>query len=283
MAVMRLAIILLPALLLAAGETPVSKARAVLTEAAGDKEADVRRETAVALSLISSRDQVAGLLTTLLKDKDYTVREAAILSIGELNDSKLAAAVLPSLKDDVPEVAFAAARTLTALKRPEGKRALMSIIEKETKGESNFFREKMRDMSRRMRTPKSAFLLAVQQGISFVPVPGIGQGYNAMNSMLADADFSARATALLLLASDRTPEVRSLIAESFTDEEWSMRAAGVQAAALRAERSWRPQLAALLADENRKVRLRAAAVYLRLNQNGRAAHAPSRPLSSETQ
>ena len=87
-----------------------------------------------------------------------------------------------------------------------------------------------------------------------------------MNSMMADADFSARATALLVIATDRTPEVRSLLNQSFMDEDWSVRAAAIQAAALRNEPVWQPRIATMLNDSNKKVRFRAAAVYLRLNR-----------------
>jgi HEAT repeat protein len=261
----RVALLLLAPLIFAADDAP-TRARAVLSQGATDNDPETRREVAVALSLITSRDPSAQLLAKLAADKDHTVRETAILTIGEINDSKLAAAIVPALGDDVPEVAFAAARALTKLKRPEGKRALVSIVSKETKAESGFFKEKARDVTRRMRTPKSALLFAVQQGVVFVPIPGIGQGFSAMNAMLADADFSARATALLVLANDRTPEVRTILTQSFVDEEWSVRAAAVQAAALRNEPVWLPRLEAMLSDSNKKVRFRAAAVYLRLNR-----------------
>jgi HEAT repeat protein len=260
------ALLLLAYSTLAAAEDAASRARSVLSQGASDNDPATRREVAIALSLINSRDTSAGLLATLAKDKDYSVRETAILTIGEINDPKLATVVLPALDDDVPEVAFAAARTLAKLRRPEGKRALVSIVSKETKGESGFFKDKVRDVARRMRTPKSALLFTVQTGIGFVPIPGIGQGFSAMNSMLADADFSARATALLVLAIDRTPEVRTILTQSFVDEDWSVRAAAVQAAALRNEPVWQPRLESMLNDSNKKVRFRAAAVYLRLRR-----------------
>ena len=251
---------------LSAADDATTRARAVLSEAVADNDPDTRREVAIALSLIRSRDPAAEALTTLIKDKDHTVRETAILTIGEINDPKLAAAVIPALGDEVPEVAFAAARTLAKLKHPEGKQALLSIVSKETKAESGFLKAKVRDVTRRMRTPKSALLFAVQQGVGFVPVPGLGQGFSAMNSMMADADFSARATALLVVATDRTPEVRSILTQSFMDEDWSVRAAAIQAAALRNEPVWQPRIATMLNDSNKKVRFRAAAVYLRLNR-----------------
>jgi hypothetical protein len=142
----------------------------------------------------------------------------------------------------------------------------MSIVTKETQAESGFFRSKVRDLARTMRTPRSALLFAVQSGMAFVPIPGAGQGFSAINSMLADVEFSARATALLSLATDRSAEIRPLIEESFADGDWSMRAAAAQSASLRNERIWQPRLAMLFSDTNRKVRYRAAAVYIRLNR-----------------
>ena len=113
----------------------------------------------------------------------------------------------------------------------------------------------------------------MQQGVGFLPVPGVGEGYSAMASMLADAEFSPRATALVMLASDRSPEVRTLIENAFTDGEWSMRAAAVQIAALRHERNWRGRMEPLIEDTHRKVRYRAAACYLRLGHSAAGARA----------
>jgi HEAT repeat protein len=85
-----------------------------------------------------------------------------------------------------------------------------------------------------------------------------------MSSLVGDPDFSARATALLVLSSDRSPAVRSAIEEAFQDSEWSMRAAAAQIAASRNERGWRFHLVPMFGDTNRRVRYRAAAAFLRL-------------------
>jgi HEAT repeat protein len=217
------------------------------------------------LSLIAARDPASALLVQLTKDKDYLVRTAAIGSIAELRDLKMAGAVEAALEDPVPEVVFAAARALYQMKAPQGKRMLIEIIEKDTKANSGFIRSKLRDTWRHMETPKSALFFAVQQGAGFVPVPGFGEGISAMSEIMGDPKFSARATALISLAADRTPEVRGLVEEAFRDEDWSMRAAAVQIAAMRRERAWLPRLVPLLDDTNRKVRFRAAASYLRLS------------------
>jgi HEAT repeat protein len=108
-------------------------------------------------------------------------------------------------------------------------------------------------------------MFAVQQGAGFIPVPGLGAGLSAMNSMLLDADFSARAYALTLLATDRKQnQTTSLLTEALKDEDWSVRAAAVQAIASGSRLSMRQELPPLFSDRNRKVRYRAAAAYLRL-------------------
>src|SRR4051812_1775462 len=101
--------------------TPVRTARTVLEQGAADSDPEVRHEVAVALGMLDRRDSAAALLDKLAADKDHLVREAALVSIGELGDPRRAKPAVAALDDDVPEVAFAAARTLFKLKQPEGK------------------------------------------------------------------------------------------------------------------------------------------------------------------
>jgi HEAT repeat protein len=255
----------IPAAAQTQNSTLVKRARAVLEQGAADPNPDVRREVAVALSLVSRRDSSADLLEKLAADKDYLVREAALVSIGELREPRLAKAAHNALEDEVPEVAFAAARALFKLNQPEGKQLLIEIVQKEVPAKSGFVRAKVRDVVRRMTRPKSAMLFVVQQGIGFVPVPGLGEGFSALSSLVSDPEFSARATALLVLSSDRSPEVRSQIEQAFNDSDWSMRAAAAQIAASRNERAWRFRLVPLFEDTNRRVRYRASSSFLRLS------------------
>jgi len=261
------------ALLLAQRPSPPSpksateRARAVLAEGASDNDPNVRREVAVAFSLSRSTDPSFATLRALLADKDYLCREAAIATVGQLGDHKLAGMVRPALEDDVPEVMFAAARVLQQLGDPDGEKALIEIIEREHKAESSMLRGKIRDMARRLKTPKSALLFATEKGIGFAPVPGLGEGYSALTMMLTDNEFSPRAAALLSLASVHSAESRKMVEQAFSDDEWSMRAAAIQMMATWNERPWRTRLVPLLQDPNRKVRFRAAAVFLRLTNS----------------
>lgn len=243
---------------------PLRAARTVLERGAADPDPEVRREVAVALGLLSRRDASTGLLAKLAADKDHLVREAALVSIGELRDARLAKTAHEALGDEVPEVAFAAARTLFKLNQKEGKQLLIEIVQREANAKTGFLRAALRDAARRMKRPKSAVLFVAQQGVGFIPVPGLGEGFSALNALVGDPDFSARATALLVLSSDRSPEVRAQIEQAFNDPDWSMRAAAAQIAASRNERGWRFRLVPLFEDTNRRVRYRAAAAFLRL-------------------
>ncbi len=99
------------------------------------------------------------------------------------------------------------------------------------------FKGKFRDTMRRLKTPKSTLLFAVEQGIGFVPVPGLNEGYSALTSMLTDAELSPRAASLLMLSSDRSDEIRTLIEGSFQDDDWSVKAAAIQITAAWKEQS----------------------------------------------
>lgn len=240
------------------------QAMEILQHGASDKEPVTRRQVALALSLSRSMTPIVRLLETLVTDSDHLVRIATLDTIGELGDPKLTRLAQPRLSDDVPEVMFAAARALYRLRDPSGQSMLLSIVEKEEKAKSNPLRAKFRDFLRRAKAPRSAFFLAVEQGSGFIPLPGAGAGLSAVSALLNDESFSPRATALLLLASDKAPDVREAIDQAFTDEDWSMRAVAVQLVARPENKQWRPRLETLLNDSSSKVRFRAAAVHLRV-------------------
>ena len=182
---------------------PEEDARKVLTDGAHSKEGDQRRETAVALSLIPAKDPAAGLLETLLTDKDYVVRVAAVDTLGELNDKGRVGLLRKALSDEVPEVTFAAAKALYTMKDPEGVAALESVFAGDTKAKSGFVKREMMNNWRRLKSPRSAFFFVVEKGIGFVPVPGLGAGYGALLGMLSDAEFSTRAVSLLMVCTEK--------------------------------------------------------------------------------
>jgi HEAT repeat protein len=244
---------------------PVDKqARDILDEGLKNKNPDTRKQAVLALSLAGLRDPFPSLLVSMLDDKDVPVREATIASLLDLRNDRTIDALHKALNDDVPEVSFAAARALMALGDPDGKEALFSILSGETKASSSFIAKQKREAMRMMHTPKTMFMFALIHGSAFAPIPGLGAGVASMQGLLSDPGVSGRATAALLLETEKDEKTLQALREALSDKDWSVRAAGVHALALRNDPALEPDFVSLLEDKSEPVRLRAAAGYLRL-------------------
>ncbi len=260
---MKLTALLLCALSLLAQST-ADKAREVIAAAASDKEGDLRKEAAVAMSLLPAKDKATEWIHNLLTDKDYQVRLAATETLGEWKDKSRVRLLLERLNDEVPEVAFTAAKALYLMKEPEGIEALQAVYEGDMKAKSSFWKKGMMDSWRRLKTPKSALLYSLGFGLAFVPVPGLGDGYGALMGMLNDAEMSSRAVSLMMVCTQKDKACEEMLGASFQDEDWTVRASGVQMVAMLKQQKKLPLVAGLLEDKKDKVRLRAAATVLRL-------------------
>jgi HEAT repeat protein len=236
----------------------------ILDKALQDKNPDTRKNAVIALSLAGAVDPFPAQLDAALDDKDVPVRLAAIASLTDLKNDKTIPALHKALKDPVPEVSFAAARSLWGLNDAEGKTALLSVVSGETKASSGYFAKNKRDAIRMMHTPKTMFMFAIKQGAAFAPVPGLGAGISSMQALLSDPNVSGRATAALLVGRDKDEQTLKALRDAIDDKDWSVRAAVAHSLALRDDPALETDLKPLLEDKSEPVRLRAAAGYLRL-------------------
>jgi HEAT repeat protein len=236
----------------------------IIEKALSDKNPDVRKQAALALSLGGPREPFLSKLEALLEDKDVEVRLAAISSLADLKTKRTAAALHKALNDEVPEVSFAAAKALWSVNDPAGKEALLSVVSGETKVASGFISKQKRDAMRMMHMPKAMALFALKQGIGFAPIPGLGEGISSMQGLLSDPGVTGRAMATLLIGKDKDEATLLAMREALTDKDWSVRAAAVHSIALRNDPALQSELTPLLEDKKEAVRLRAAAGYLRL-------------------
>jgi HEAT repeat protein len=237
----------------------------ILQQALTSRNPDMRVQGVVALSLASERNSLLPLLIGMAGDKDVQVRIAVVASLADVKSRAAIEALHTLLKDTVPEVSFAAAKALWNLNDRAGEMALLSIVEGDSKTASGYITAEMRQALRLMHTPTTTFLLAVRQGIGFVPVPGLGQGIASMQALLTDPGISGRAAAVLMLGKDKDPVLLPALRDALHDKNWTVRAAAVHAMAIRDDPSVKKDLAPLLEDEKEGVRLRAAAAYLRLS------------------
>ena len=244
---------------------PASQARDILSDALKNNNPDIRKEAAVAMSLLGPREPFLSQLTAMLNDKDVQVRLAAIASLVDMRTARATAALHKALNDDVPEVSFAAAKALWGLGDPAGKKELLLVLSGESKTSSGFLTKQKRDALRMMHTPKTMFMFALIHGVAFAPVPGLGAGVASMQELLSDPGVSGRATAALLLGRDRDAQTLQALKDALLDKDWSVRAAAVHSLALRNDPALEEDFVPLLEDDKEPVRLRAAAGYLRLN------------------
>lgn len=237
----------------------------ILQRALAASNPETRKDAVVALSLASGRGPLFVQLEQMLQDKDVEVRVAVVASLADVKSASATAALRKALEDAVPEVSFAAAKALWARHDPVGRAALLSVLAKESKSSSNFFSKEKRDALRMMHTPRTTVLFAVQQGIGFVPLPGLGEGIASMQGILASSGVSGRASAALLLGADRAPATIDALRDALSDKDSSVRAAAVHSISLRNDPALKRDLEPLLEDDKEPVRLRAAAGYLRLS------------------
>jgi HEAT repeat protein len=254
-----LSVLLLPHPTTAAGPQCLQ----ILQQALADKNPDTRKLAVAALSLAGPR--AVPLVITMLQDKDVDVRVAAVSTLAETRSGSVVAGLRKALDDEVPEVGFAAAKALWSMNDATGKRVLLAVLQGESNASSSFLSKQKRDALRMMQTPRTAFFFALRSGAGLVPVPGLGFGVSSMQTLMTDPGTSSRAASALLLATDPDPATVTALTEALQDKDGSVRAAAVHALALRRDGTLKNRLDPLLADENKGVQLRAAAVCVRLS------------------
>ncbi len=242
-----------------------NRANLILNEGLANKNPDVRKQAVAALGLIGPREPYISDIAAALSDKDVYVRLSAVASIVDLKDKGTADLLGKALSDPTPEVSFSAAKALFGLDDPRGREAMLAILEREAKTQSNFLTAQKRDTLRLVHIPRGMMMFAIKNGIGFAPVPGVGAGVSSMQELFSDAGVSGRATTAVLLANDPSPEVQAALKEALTDKDASVRAAVVHSLALRNDPSMLPLIKEQFDDASEGVRLRAAAAYLRLS------------------
>ena len=252
----------------------------LLQQALASKNPDTRKAAVVALSLAANNNPLLDELAGMLEDKDVQVRLTVVTSLSGIKTKAATAGLEKALRDPVPEVSFEAAKALYSRGSADGKSALLSVLEKETKPSSGFFSSEMRQALRMMHTPRTTFLYAIRQGLGFVPLPGFGEGVASMQALLSDPGVSGRASAALLLGKDRDQATIDGLKDALYDKDWHVRAAAVHSLALQNNPALKRDIEPLTQDDREEVRLRAAAGWLRLNtveMRSRRRHDAAKP------
>jgi hypothetical protein len=148
----------------AASHTPTERAYAYLSAGLQDRNPDTRKQAVQALGLIGPREPFITQLEGMLDDKDVEVKLATITSLLDLKNPRTVPALRKAMVSEVPEVSFAAAKALWALKETDGRDTLLAILAGNMKPSSGFITKQMRDSVRMLHTPHTLFIFAMKQG-----------------------------------------------------------------------------------------------------------------------
>ncbi len=251
------------------------RAQAILKEGLDSKDYTVRIQAITATSMVGPSATLLARLEDFLHDRNVEVRLAAVHALADLHSPQSTDSLRKTLKEDeAPEVAFAAAKVLADLHDPAGTSALMDVYKGKRKTGSSMLRKEERSTFDEFHSLPSAMMFVVGRGIGYVPLPGVGQGFSAITTLVHDRELSDRASVLFILARTKTPESVDLLRSALQDQDWSVRAAATQMIAHTAQTQLRDALPPLFDDKNQKVRFRAAGAYLHLSGHGQAAAAP---------
>jgi len=247
----------------------MQRCQSILNDAAHDRNPDGRKGAAEALSLVGVKDDALESLAPMLDDHDVPVRIAVVVTLGDFNDNRTLPLLKKALQDPVPEIDFAAAKVLYQLHDPEGVQFLLAVVSGESKASSTFLSKEKRGALRMLHTPTQLFTTIAIGAAGFAPVPGLGFGLSSAQGILSAPDSSARAASLLLIGSSRHPALAEAVESALADKEWSMRAAAAHLVAMHPFPQFRENLVPLLDDPKDAVRVRAAAAYIRLQHHTR--------------
>jgi HEAT repeat protein len=239
-------------------------ARAILKEGLQSKDFVTREEAITAMSMIGRNEILLMRLEGFLHDKNVEVRLAAVHALADHSPQSEGVLRQTLTEEKTPEVSFAAAKILAGLHDPAGLAALSDVYQRKRKTRSGILKEKKRSFLDEFHSTESAMMFLVGKGIGYMPLPGAGEGFSAIGSLLRDRAVSDRAQALLILCRTKSPESRRLLGEALHDQDWSVRAMSAQIIAHTAETELRDSLLPLFEDKSQKVRFRAAGAYLRL-------------------
>lgn len=245
-------------------DATIRRARIILDEALTARNPDTRKAAVEALGLIGPREPYRARLMAMTGDEDVEVRVAAIASLLDLHDRSVLPAIRKAYDDPIPEVSFAAAKALLSMDDPVGRTALIDILSGGDDTASGYVSSNGRSFKRMFYAPKTAIPFLMAHTIGLAHVAGLGAGVASLEGLLTDQNISGRATAALLLGTDRDPRVASALRVALHDKDTTVRAAVVHAIALRDDPALERDLLPLLDDRKDEVRTRAAAGCVRL-------------------
>ena len=224
--------------------------------AAADKPAD-RAAAVHATGLIRNDPQARKMAETAIKDEAAEVRTAAAAALGEMRARQSIPQLQVATEDKDPAVALAAAHALLLLNDDAGYEVYYEVLTGERKTGKGLLAQ-----ASEYKDPKKLAEVGFHEALGFIPFGSLG--WSALKMVRKGDTSPARAAAATVLAKDRDPKTTEALVNAVGDKNWIIRAAALEALAVRGSPSVLGTVELYLSDEEGGVKYTAAATALRL-------------------
>ena len=223
------------------------------------KSAEQRAIGIRALGLLAGVARARQMAEGALSDPNSAVRAAAATALGQMHAVESIPKLEHALSDRRMAVVMAAAHSLRELKDDSTAYAIyFDVLTGERKGDGLITQQ-----LDTLRNPKEMAKIGFEQGIGYVPFAGIG--WEAWQYTHKKDPHPVRAMAATVLAHDPDPKTgRALLKVALNDKDWIVRAAAIEAIALRGDPALEEKIELCLFDANSHVRYTAAAAVIHL-------------------
>lgn len=220
-----------------------------------------RRCAAVqALSLMHADRRAVRFAVSALHDKNFHVRAAAAVTLGELHDSSTLRELHAALKDPEVSVVLAAAHSLYLLHDKDAYQIYYAILMGDQKSSDGLVQSQLD----RLKDPKQLLQMGFEEGIGFVPFGGMS--YEAYRQLRSSGDSGARVAAASILANDPDQITEdALMQTALSDKTEQVQLAALDALAERGDPKCIERLALNLDNAKSSVQYRTAATIIHLS------------------
>ena len=240
----------------------------MLSQTASNRNPLRRAEAVVALGTAGSQKRVVRLVERSLDDHDASIRELAARTLGEMRARSAIPKLTEALRDNSPEVSFAAAKSLWSMGNRSGRDVLLKVLSGEANSsgamKSGLIKNEFQATRKKLDDPKALAVMGAKEAATSIFGPA-GWGIKIMEELTVDRSASARATSAILLGPDATLDTLRQLQDALNDKNWIVRAAAAQALGASRHREQIPFLQPLLGDSKPAVRCMAAAAIVRLS------------------
>lgn len=255
------------------GEPATEKAWRILHDGLRDTNADKRSQAVRALGLLTGNAEAQKSAVLALKDEKPKVRLAAAVALGSMHAEQAAGSLEEALGDSEPSVVLGAANSLLLLHDDVGYDTYYEVLTGERRAGKGLIKEQLDTLKDKKKVAQMGF----EEGIGFVPFGGIG--YEIFKTVTKNDSSPIRAAAAKKLAHDPEPDAGEALARAAADKNWRVRAAALDAIALREDASLVSRIVSVMDDKNDLVRFTAAACVAHLSgrlekTNGASASKP---------